>query len=161
LASLETVGYGSVIAPDILFAIIVALRIVDAFLGRSSQPDERQYDGSDASDHDVELMRHSQLLECQTDPMRSSVSASSWPTRDLDTRSRTPGSSPTPHVPQGADDDRLASPELAIAEMYLADRAEAVMAPPVFRSVRFEINGDNCSVDICSAGWQSVHYVTV
>jgi len=30
-----------------------------------------------------------------------------------------------------------------------------------FRAVRFEINGDNCSVDNCSAGWQSVHYVTL
>src|SRR5665213_2258097 len=28
------------------------------------------------------------------------------------------------------------------------------------RAVLLEINGDNCSVDICSTGWQSEQYVT-
>jgi len=44
--------------------------------------------------------------------------------------------------------------------MFLGDRAKAAVAA-LSRTVPFEINGDNCSVDICSAGWQSVHYVTV
>ena len=48
-------------APEILFAIVVALRIFDALLGRISQPDEPHNEGRDGSNQEVELIRRFQL----------------------------------------------------------------------------------------------------